>query len=136
MTKKKEEHHKTTAEHFKLFKEEARYWIKYFGLLNWRIHFEHMEIKEGNWAECTYAIGARTCTLFLNVNWGPFIVEDKDVRMSAFHEVCELMLCNIEACARTRFLHEHEIREAVHDIIRTFENTVWVDCRNITRTIS
>ena len=47
------------------------------------------------------------------------------MKISAFHEVCEIMLFPLRYLGECRFLTETEIDPEVHRLIRTFENVIF-----------
>lgn len=117
----------TTKAHFEIFKAECRRWLDYFGLKGWDVFFEHDNPENGEscFASCFYRLLGRNATFFLSKDWGHNEVTEQQVRRSAFHEVCELLLSRMKVLARSRFINEDEIEEEIHNLIRTFENTVF-----------
>jgi hypothetical protein len=115
---------RTTSKHFKIFKKEAELWISRFGLLNWRVVYEHekMDPNERFLATCASDIPARLATIALNTDWDPEKVTVYQLKRTAFHEVMELLLSRISYLGECRFLQDEEISEERHDLIRKFEN--------------
>ncbi len=120
---------KTTAKHFDLFQKEAWKWIRRFGLLNWDWHFEHVELP-GLYAQAEWSITGRNCTLSLGKDWENIPITNEQVRKSAFHEVCEVLLGPMTTLARTRFIGEDDFGEAAHQVIRILENAVWASSQS------
>lgn len=115
---------KTTARHFEVFQKEAWKWIRRFGLLNWDWCFEHAALP-GLYAQAQWNITARNCTLTLAKDWEDMPVTNEQVRRSAFHEVCEVLLGPMTTLAGARFIGEYDLQEASHQVIRILENAVW-----------
>ena len=117
---------KTTRKHFKIFCDEARKWIKTFGLLDWDISFTH-ESRINGLASCHSDTVSRRAVLNLEPDWGDRDpVTNKSIRVTAFHEVCELLLAPLSICASTRFnISEDEITESVHTVISVLQNVVF-----------
>jgi len=125
--KKEPEEFPTTAEHFEMFKDEARKWIAIFGLLGWMVEFDQIDLP-GSHAECSTNYKGRIARLKLATKWGEEPTEAR-VRRSAFHEVCELLFAPLWSNATDEELgatqREIEIVASQHSIIRTLENVVW-----------
>jgi hypothetical protein len=114
----------TTVRHFAVFKKEAEKWIDRLGLLDWRIEFEHMDDPGGKPARAWFRsqVEGRFAELGLSKNWSGDPVTGHKLRETAFHEVCELLLCPIGWIAECRYAREEEIPEAIHTVIRRLEN--------------
>jgi len=122
---KKENH--TTEEHFKLFKLECKKWIKEFGLIGWDVSFKHDgEENDRNWLGwCSTNCVGRSATIGLCKDWGKTESDNYEIKRTAFHEVCELLMSRFDTIARTRIIGPDEIDEERHNIIRTMENVIW-----------
>lgn len=123
---------KTTKKHFEIFKNEAGKWIRNFGLTDWDITFEHIKM-EGIKAQCRYNLVNRTATLSLSTNYSNECIGfdiEYDVKKSAFHEVCELLLCPLETMVEQRYaLGVDDVREETHCIVRRLENFVFKEAK-------
>jgi hypothetical protein len=118
---------KTTKKQFEIFKEECEKWIDYFGLKNWQVEYEHVEIERGRAQACFNCVGG-VAVLSLDIDWDESsdFVNDKNVRKSAFHEVCELLFGRINDMVGQRWgLIEEDVEEEIHRLIRTLENVVF-----------
>ena len=117
--------HETTPEQFEIFKVEFTKWQKFFGLLGWEVSFDHRDIEHRG--TITFDIASRCATVTLGKKWDNYDIEiDKvDICKTAFHEACELLLGRLRVLALARFLHQEEIDEEVHVIVRTLENVFW-----------
>ncbi|WP_304048942.1 hypothetical protein [Desulfovibrio piger] len=112
---------------FALFKSECQKWIDLLGLKDWSVNFafEHLESSR---AECLVNWTGKSCTIVL----GKFPKDDMeidDVRKSAFHEVCELLLTDMEFTALDEAI-PHDERKVLtevarHGVIRRLENSVF-----------
>lgn len=118
---------KTTKKHFKLFKRESKKWIKILGLQGWEVRFKHTpDVGDGNFADARTNSTNRAARLRLNTNWPEgHKLTSKEIRKTAFHEVCHIVMDLVGSCARSRHIMEHEIDEAEHAIIRTLESTLF-----------
>lgn len=117
-----------TEKDFQIFKDEADYWIKEFGLLDWRVSYVFEKIDNDFYAECrTYWYG-RSAILVLN-KWMDEQIEEYQIRKTAFHEVCELLLEEMRKFALNKSIaaeeHEDMINGAAHGVIRRLENSVF-----------
>jgi hypothetical protein len=111
---------KTTARDFRTFQAQCRFWIKYFGLKGWDVAFEHCDLG-GDDAQCEHDAEARMATLRMNMDVSEENIADK----LAFHEVMELLLADLSTIASRRSATETEIGSAIHNIIHTFEGTLF-----------
>lgn len=119
---------KTTKKHFEIFKTEADYWIKRFGLLDWEITYEDKCRGEFSLAELYYHVTARFATLRLGKEWPDrHPVNDREVRKSAFHEVCHLLIVLFDGANRNfdSSLAEDRNHSEVHAFIQRMVNAVW-----------
>jgi hypothetical protein len=114
---------KTNSKHFQKFKEEAKWWIEFFGLKTWDIDFEHTNLEEAD-AECQYDVVNRYATIRLNKD-----VTESDIRKLAFHEVVETLLADFFEAAIQRSSSEEEIDFAKHNVIHILENTIYKELR-------
>ena len=80
---------KTTKKHFELFKKECERWIKFFGLIDWRIEYELQDLPND------YArIEADLCNKWADIWLADELPKDVttlQIKRSAFHEVCHLL---------------------------------------------
>jgi len=118
--------YKTTKKDFAEFKKEAEYWIEYFGLINWDMHFQHIHIEEFR-AQCWVNVPGKRCDIELATEWG-LPPKKKGIKLVAFHEVCELMLRALSLMAEGRYANL-TVQSETHDIIRRLENTIFREHR-------
>lgn len=116
----------TTTEDFNIFQLEAVKWLGYFGLKGWRIFWKHEKL-DADFAQVRYNILARNAVFVLNTEFDTCDYSEDQIRSSAFHEVCELLLVRLSDMGKMRFITEVEIDEEVHNLIRIFENTIFKD---------
>jgi len=113
---------KTTAKHFDIFKRECRYWIRRFGLLDWNIDYSHDLSSGGYKATCTTQLDDRTAMISLSIDWldnEPTVI---NIKLVAFHEVCELLLARFDFIAKARYLQLEDVDEERHSIIARLQN--------------
>ena len=119
---------KITPEHFEIFKKECQKWIEIFGLKNWQINYVHKKLEKAR-ARTSFNCVGGIATIFLNTNWdedATYYFDVNDIRKSAFHEVCELLLGRLNNMVEQRYaLHGEDAEEEVHRIIRILENVLW-----------
>ncbi|KKM57112.1 hypothetical protein LCGC14_1550870 [marine sediment metagenome] len=118
---------KTTRKHFDLFKIEVKKWIQNFGLTDWNVYYSHIKLNLK--AQCKYDLVGRVATLSLSTEYIDDTIEyniEQDIKMSAFHEVCELLLGPLESMVDQRYaLGIDDVEEERHRIIRRLENFVF-----------
>ncbi len=116
---------KTSKDHYKLFKKEGRKWQGILNLKDWYIDYEHDLILEDHEACATMDLNAKAATLTLSTEWiGE--VSEKTIRMAAFHEICEVLLCQLSMLSNERFnVSAEQIVEANHSIIQILLNVLF-----------
>lgn len=114
---------------FELFKSEANKWIEKFGLKDWSISFAFEHLQD-NYAECRYKWLGRIAVLVLS-KWMDEETSKEQIRKSAFHEVCELLLVVMEKTALDEAIPYDErmglTDSARHGVIRRLENSIFQD---------
>ena len=115
----------TTPEEFDLFKSECLRWLKFFGLTDWDVVFEHKALK-GNYAQIRVDGLSDRCAVFsFNLECDEESRQHMHIERTAFHEVMELFLFPLHYIGTCRYVQPEEFDAANHAIIRTMENTVW-----------
>lgn len=122
MAKKK---HKCTQRHFEIFKKECAFWIEYYDLSSYAFTYEHKkDDPDYTEAKCHYFTIDRHATITLLDNWERKPNDDQ-VRLAAFHEISEVFFGDVRTLGDARYVEEHEIRRAVHSVIRTLEHKLY-----------
>jgi len=118
---------KTTAKHFKIFKTECEKWLNRVGLKNWCVRYYHQDDgDDGTLASTSYHYGSRVANIYLNRTWNDSIeVSNYELKQSAFHEVCEILLYPLRYLSESRFLAHGDIDTEVHNVIRVLESVLW-----------
>jgi hypothetical protein len=124
--------HETTKKEFELFVTECKKWIDFFGLIDWKVKYEHCVLASSNYADlCVEGLEQRFAVIRLNKKCSPIDREFFDVKLHAFHEVMELLLYPLSYIGQCRYvLDPCEFGVAVHSIIRTLENTIYKKLKN------
>ncbi len=119
-----DENVQTTNEDFELFKEEFKKWQVHFGLIGWNVFFRHEKLK--NMFACirTNLVG-RVATVKFNTEWDKNDYGAVEIRKTAFHECCELLMSRMNALANYRHTTEDEVTEENHNIIRILEHILF-----------
>ncbi len=112
---------KTTAKHFEIFKQECNKWIRRFGLTDWRVNIEHVDLKEDMARFSAGELSERSVGIGLNINWQT-PVTTYELEKCALHEVCHFLLCRMDALARHRESDDHSISEENHVIVHRILN--------------
>ncbi len=119
---------KTTKKHFAIFKKECEYWLDYFGIKDYDVSFKHVLINPDSCAETSWNIVGRVATITLNINWTNSSLTDLDLKRTAFHEVCELLLGDM-----THYLSAYYsvsfMEMNTHILITRLENSVFMEKR-------
>lgn len=122
---KKEKSNRTTEKDFQVFIEEFKYWIKYFGLLNYKFVFFH-EFIEDNAGRATFHKNraSRVIRVSLNTNWKNHRIDNYQLRVTSFHEFMESLLLEMADMVYHGYGEFNEENET-HKLIRIFENTIF-----------
>ena len=112
--------HKTTDEHYELFCSEVNYWIKTFGLMDWRVMLQHDEQPNNEYLAMTsYNFHAHMAIINLAANFD-IPPTHMEICRTAFHESVHLLFADLMENAK-------KSEEIEHGLIRTFENTLFRD---------
>ena len=113
----------TTKKQFDLFVKTATQIIKMFGLYEWHIDMEHGSVeKDGAIGDCFYDLTGRSCKITLS---DEYEMRDADVKITAVHEVCEILFAELDYLMKLRATNSDEliaIEVARHTVIRRLEN--------------
>lgn len=120
-----EGNHETTEQHFKIFQQESLYWIRKLGLLDWEWFFEWDDIEDR--ANVLYNIENMMAVVTFSKDWCDLEPTPKRVRKCAFHEVLEVFFGTVSIMAVQRDFDVSRLEGEVHRMIRTMENTYFVD---------
>ena len=118
---------KTTKKDFAIFKKAVLFWQEYFGLKDWEfviVHEDNESIPEVR-AWCGYDVKGKIATIGLATEWDKDDRSENQLKKSAFHEVCEVLMCPLWAIGMPHDSEKWHFEAAVHGIIRTLENTVF-----------
>lgn len=111
--------YKLEQEHFDIFQRHANVLIDKLGLADWTISFAFEDLVD-NLAECRVNRPARKAELALSLVWGLEPTE-YNLKDSAYHEVLELLLDDMEYILYVKSLDEDDragaIARARHAII-------------------
>lgn len=116
-----------TDDHFEIFKDEVNHWLDFFGMKDWEVCFTLKE-SENHRAQVWFNVSGRIATFVLIKEWHEEIlgnITNEDIRIVAFHEVCELLLGPIRDIAMSRASFEVDCTTEIHRVIRILENTLY-----------
>lgn len=119
----------TPRQEFEEFKRECEKWIKFFGLTDFQIYYEHRPMKDC-FGQCDIDVPGRVCTIALSNNVTEENEPFKHISTTAFHEVLHVFFAKITHLATCRYCQPEEIREEEEGLIRRFENTVYPIVKN------
>ncbi len=118
-----------TEKDFEIFKEEGKKWVEFWGLKGWDIYWKYETTGGLKYcAQCYIRLEERDVTMRLsNEKLWPEQPDEENIRRSAFHEVCELLLGRLGVINRSRFVTESESTEAEHEVISILENMIFAN---------
>lgn len=118
---------KTTENDFKLLEKEGKKWIAFFGLKGWEINFLHKNDDLDSLGYTKFNYTNRIADVVLCKDWGKRKVTEKEIKKTAFHEICEVLMYRLRYIAESRFITDVETNEEIHNIIRILENTIFFE---------
>ena len=114
----------TTANDYKIFKDEVLKWIQKYNLNSWEIIFVHEDDDTGALANVVFDIEARHAIFTLGKDWTIHKggKSASEIRATARHEVRHLLIGRIYCYAMSRSITKNEIDEEIHSVINALEN--------------
>ncbi len=110
-----------SKEQFKYFKQRCNHWVKMFGLTDWRIYYEFVEV-EGAFANCGRNSSERIATIKLNPEWKSSREPTREaIDRTALHEVCHILLSRFHWMGECRFLMDNELDDESEAVIHRLE---------------
>ncbi len=100
---------KTTQEDYDIFVNEIKRLLKLFHIDDWHVYYDLCTLKGAN-ATCTSDITARGVTFRFGKSI--FIYTPDEIKNTALHEVCHLLLANLSELADSRFVTRDELQQA------------------------
>ena len=108
-----------------LFIECVYKYVKMFNLGNYDIEILGTNDKDvyGQCRWFRYEDGTKSANIYFSKPWLQRTknVTVHEIKKAAFHEVCELLLAELNQIAHERFIEEREIIKSVHEIIGRLE---------------
>lgn len=120
-----EQEFETTENDFKIFKEEAKWWIDYFGMKDWYFEFEWKTLPQKCRSMFRYDVEGKVASVLLNKDWRKDRVTEYRVRLAAYHEIVELMLGELRVMIEDREFNREKMTAAIHSVVRRLENTLF-----------
>lgn len=116
---------KTTTKDLDIFVDECNRWIAFWGLTEWEIDIERYDIQDA-YGQTEANIPARQATISLCEKWPDGKPSEHTIRDTAFHEICEILLCTLGQMAEGNWCSNGLAVEAErHAIIQRLRNCVW-----------
>lgn len=120
----------TSNSAFKAFTDEVGFWQRHLGLTDWQIDVELGDEKPCNRATTLIDSDGHSAVIVLERTWVEGATrEDADenkVRRTAFHEVCEIMVDDLEnGTSQLSVVEKNRARVAAHALIRRLENCLF-----------
>lgn len=112
-----------TEKDYAWFKEEARYWLRFFGCFEWDLRFLFEEDDEAL-ASALWKAHQGIVAITLAKTWTHDPITPYNLSKVAFHEICEVLLGRLGDLAGIA-ASEARVEREIHIIIRKLENTVF-----------
>jgi hypothetical protein len=111
---------KTTKAQFKTFVKWCEHYRQKFGLVNWQIDYEHVPLN-GTHAYFNVNLLGYQATVSFTEHWTDEVVPltEEQLRSDAKHEMMHIVTARLHATARERYINEHEIESAEHELVQT-----------------
>lgn len=115
---------KTTARHFEEFKRYHADYLKRFGLLQWRVEYEHKPL-ESSYAVSDFNFTGKCMCVTLATHWvDERPLNSRELRRLAKHEANHALLHGLYWHARARFIHPDTLDEAEEAIVRVLDQLI------------
>ena len=115
--------YKVSTEKFKLFTKTCKFWMKQFGLLDYRVQFYHEKLDESDCAMTTTCRQDRAGAITLNTQWAiPATAEE--LQRVALHEVMHVLISDLSDLALQRVISDMDIHIANEAIVVRLENGI------------
>jgi len=115
---------KITIKDFKEFQKYCHKWQDKLWQKRWEIIF-HLDKLEWSRAQCAYSWNAMVIHLTLANEWQEESFSQRWLEMTAFHEMCELLLLGMQRYMWEAWYADWKIEEETHQVIRTLENLMF-----------
>ena len=102
---------KTTTAHFKLFCDEATYWLRELGVTDWHVVFKH-QLCKGEYSNVHYQFTSRKARISLSTSFDQEVTTEK-LKESALHEVLHLVFAELTSFAEAAAAR-HRVIESEH----------------------
>jgi len=111
-----------SAEDYKYFCQCCDEFKELFGLKDWNVHYGMTDTE--NIAQTVCNVRGHVASIFLCNEWDDTVVvlDKSQLRSSAFHEICHVVLARLADCGKARFTTEYELSESEEAVIRRMEN--------------
>ena len=107
---------KTTKKDFALFKQECEKWLRVLQLTDWDVIYHHGKVADKDPAAFSAGYAMNVAITF-GRSWN-IRVTRKEIKKSAFHEVGEILLAQLNIIGRSRYIvSEGEFGRESHAII-------------------
>lgn len=115
---------KTTVKQFDYFYKMCKRYVKYFGLYEWDLSYEHGRLDDGIVANCSTSMPQMSATIRFNTERHQNLskLTNEEIRMTALHEVSHLLIAKLDLSARSRFITEDEIHGYDEEIVNRIFN--------------
>ena len=111
---------KTTKKEFEVFEKACRKYIEFWGLYNWDIYIDKQKL-DGTIAETWFKTSTNTATIWLNENQDSIY----DMKETACHEVCHIVIADLEYCGRSRFQDEDAFYKCSETLTKLISNKIY-----------
>lgn len=112
---------KTTKKNFVTFKKYCEYYQRLFGLNNYQVDYEHVELDDA-YASITISHDGHVVGISFATDWDGRELIDKELKTSARHEMCHLLTDKLFWLSSSRHVTESEVKEANEDLVVRLSN--------------
>jgi len=112
---------KTTAKHFKIFRNEVIRLYEALGLKDYSLEIEIADLSENTNARLKYDAPAKSALIQIASDRRPEYMTDMEIKKSAKHEIAHLLTADLSHLAICRFLNDGEVDMACEAIARRLE---------------
>ena len=139
-----DERREVTDAEFERFSDACRYWIEYYGLIDWNVSIFKRSLTDDEpevsqtMANVSANDDSREVIISFTDEYWSYALTPKGIEETAYHEVCEILMMELWFAAISRFDTSYDdMVAASHGVIHRLTNTTFKeywDAKGITNT--
>lgn len=111
--------------HYQKFVRYCRKWIAKLGALDWQWYFEFEREKKDSLASFSVYEDGKAATITLSGQWEGVRPSERELEISAFHEIYEVTLHRLREMSEGGPSLEKDVEREIHAVVRRMENVLF-----------